>query len=167
MIFIFIIDKIKLAHKGGIWFMYAYELFEKMKKIAQENISKNGSSYIKTIADYSYTRLLHDENLDKSTAFNTVIGLFACVACNDGKLSYDEYKGMWRIFGSNPDYTYDDFFNTMSKFNKQEWRNQTKEASINLICFAITVALLDNNLSENEELFITSLCGIIRDKFYR
>lgn len=176
MIFIFIIDKIKSAHKGGIWFMYAYELFEKMKKIAQENISKNGSSYIKTIADYSYTRLLHDENLDKSTALNTVIGLFACVACNDGKLSYDEYKGMWKIFGSNPDYTYDDFFNTMSKFNKQEWRNQTeyvfknlrtKEASINLICFAITVALLDNNLSENEELFITSLCGIIRDKFYR
>lgn len=81
MIFIFIIDKIKSAHKGGIWFMYAYDLFEKMKKIAQENISKNGSSYIKTIADYSYTRLLHDENLDKSTALNTVIAFHHCLRC--------------------------------------------------------------------------------------
>mgnify|MGYP000165847435 CR=1 FL=1 len=154
--------------------MYAYELFEKMKKIAQEKISKNGSSYIKTIADYSYTRLLHDENLDKSTALNTVIGLFACVACNDGKLSYDEYKGMWRIFGSNPDYTYDDFFNTMSKYNKQEWRNKTLQAfqsltdrqdAVQFLYFTTAVALIDNNLAQNEESFITSLCGVVRDRF--
>lgn len=147
--------------------MYAYELFEKIKETAKTYISQIGYiEFVKRNIYAAFDSLEHEENFTKSDAYNTVMGLFACVACNDGKIKMDEYE----IFHSLVNcHSYDEFFNYMSSLNKQEKRDRAVELFkrvrishnvIALLSMCIALALVDGDMNLNEELFITSLCDV-------
>lgn len=154
--------------------MYAYEIFETIKNNTERRIEQEGNSCVAGLANDLYRRLIHNEGFDKQTAYDIVMGAFACVACNDGKISNQEYYAMQKIIEAGDNFTYDDFFNRILKYNKQEWRNKTLQAfqsltdrqdAVQFLYFTTAVALIDNNLAQNEESFITSLCGVVRDRF--
>lgn len=156
--------------------MYAYEIFEIVKNNTKKTIEQEGSSCIVGFANELYTRLIRNEGLDKRAAYEVIMGAFACVACNDGKISKEEYYAMKKMLKAGDYFTYDEFFNRMAKYNKQEWRNKTiqvfqslidRQDAVQFLYFTTAVALIDNNLAQNEELFITSLCGVVRDRFDR
>ena len=71
--------------------MYAYEIFEIVKNNTKKTIEQEGSSCIVGFANELYTRLIRNEGLDKQAAYEVIMGAFACVACNDGKISKEEY----------------------------------------------------------------------------
>ncbi len=147
--------------------MYAYEVFEKLKETAQSHIAQMGhTELIKRNVYMVFDSLENEEKFIRQDAYDTTMGLFACVACNDGKIKIKEYEAFNALVSCN---SYDEFFNYMSKLNKQEKRDRAIELFkrvrirrnvIGLISMCIAVALVDGDMNENEELFITSLCDI-------
>lgn len=147
--------------------MYAYELFEKLKENAKTHISQMGYiEFVKRNVYMAFDSLQNEENYTKNDVYNTTIGLFACVACNDGKIKMDEYEIFHSLVNCQ---SYDEFFNYISCLNKQEKRDRAVELFkrvritrnvIALLSMCIAVALVDGDMNLNEELFITSLCDI-------
>lgn len=157
--------------------MYAWEMYEEIKKRMLEIIDANGKDEaVRIYANKVYNFLIDEENFYKSDAFECVVGAFACVACNDGKISYAEYDAFKRMLNPGDSYSYDDFFNTMSKYNLQQSRDKTSSyyyrinnfvTAIAFIDFCVLVALVDGSIHENEEIFCMSLCEYCLNHFER
>lgn len=147
--------------------MCACELFEKLKENAKTLISQMGYiEFIKRSIYIAFDSLEKEEKYTRKEAYNTIIGLFASVACNDGEIKMNEHEVFHSLF---KDCSYDEFFNYMSRFNKQDKRDATIELFkrmritnnvISLVSMCIALALVDGDMNINEELFITSLCDV-------
>lgn len=153
--------------------MYAYELFEQIKAQAISYKNSAGKNALYNIFQNLYNALIHVERFSQDDTYDAVFGAFACVAANDGRLSYDEYEAL--ITAAELDnFTYDMFFTLISRFNKQEHRNRTiqlfdrirhGDVAKKFIDFCIMVAVLDGNVVLNEELFCESLCEAYLNRF--
>lgn len=152
--------------------MYAYELFEQIKAQAIQHKNNVGKNALYNIFSNLYGGLRNTEGFSTNDAFCAVIGAFACVAANDGKLSYDEYQAL--NIASELNITYDEFFDLIAKFNKQEHRNRTiqlfdrittREVAKRFVDYCVMVAVLDGNVALNEELFCESLCESYINRF--
>lgn len=152
--------------------MYAWQLFETIKKGALEVSDSERNDCIASLGNDLYRALRGCEDFSEDDAIATVYGAFACVACNDGKISYDEYlafKGM-----ASKDLTYDDFFKVMTYLNRQQQRDATannfnrishQEVAKLFIDFCIIVCVADGSIHLDEELFCTSLCEVFLNRF--
>lgn len=156
--------------------MYAWELYEKIKQTATDNCLKVGKlKTMENIFTNTFNQLIDAEYFSRQEAMRLVIGAFACVACNDGKISRDEYAAFKNAVGEN-DFTYDDFFNLMSQYNRQTNRENTinlfnslknYDSAIMFISLCVTTAMQDGFIHENEEFFCTSLCEVFLNRFER
>lgn len=153
--------------------MYAYELFEQIKAQAISHKNNAGRNALYNIFQNLYNALKNIEYFSSDDTFEAVFGAFACVAANDGKLSYDEYEALI-VAAELDNFTYDMFFTLISKFNKQEHRNRTiqlfdrirhGDVAKKFIDFCVMVAVLDGNVALNEELFCESLCEAYLNRF--
>lgn len=154
--------------------MYAYELYEQTKSAILDVYRQKGKDIIYNGGHNLYNQLKNIEGFSQTDAYATVIGGFACVACNDGKISYDEYEALSKLFG-NP-MSYDEFFDLMSRYNKQDKRDRTvalfnrinsPEVAHMFIMFCISASIVDGNINTNEEMFCTSLCEVYLNRFFR
>lgn len=152
--------------------MYAWQLYEKIKDAALKAFAEGGNDYMYGLGSTLYNEL-KNEGFSSDQAMSTVFGAFACVACNDGKVSYAEHES-FKTMISNSDVSYDDFFDVMSKYNRQEFRDQTAKTFASLrnqstvlvfLKLCIMVAVVDGSIHRNEELFCTSLCESYLNRF--
>lgn len=152
--------------------MYAYQLFEKIKNqaLAAYRESNNKIMYFAGCNLFSQMR---EEGFSKEESCQAVIGGFACVACNDGKVSRDEFNAYVTMTGDNS-LDYDTFFNIMSKYNKQQYRDNTvrlfnrirnAETAHSFLSLCIGASIVDGRIAEAEETFCTSLCEVFLNRF--
>ncbi len=156
--------------------MYAYELYENALQIVSDSCSKIGRiQTLENLFANTFNALIEDEYFSRHEATEFIIGAFACVACNDGKISRDEYAAFKNAVGEQ-DFTYDDFFNLMSQYNRKTNRDNTvnvfnglknRDTVLMVISLCIATALQDGYVHENEELFCTSLCEVYLNRFER
>lgn len=156
--------------------MYACELFETIKEQAIGHKKKVGDKALHNIFSNLFTSLREVESFSQEDACAAVLGAFACVAANDGRISMAEYEHFKNANPTFQQYSYDDFFNIMAKYNKQEHRDrtaayfnrlQTEEVARKFIGFCVMVAVVDGNVALNEELFCESLCEIYLNRFIK
>lgn len=152
--------------------MYAWQLYEKIKDAALKAYAADGNAYMLGLGNTLYNKL-KDQGFTKEQAMSTVFGAFACVACNDGKISYAEHESFKKMIG-DPSLSYDDFFDVMSKYNRQESRNQTVDSfnainnpttALDFIKLCVMVSVVDGSIHTNEEMFCTSLCEVYLNRF--
>ena len=153
--------------------MYAYQLFEELKAEVQQIYNEDGNKALAIASDKLY-KGMRELGFTASDAVDAIFGAFACVACNDGRLVYNEFRAFSSVMANDEKVTYDAFFKLMSKYNRQEHRNRTIELfnSINsksvagtFICLCIATCLVDGNVADREETFCTSLCEIYIKRF--
>ena len=153
--------------------MYPYQLFDHIKGEVQKYYQQSGNKIIENLANNLFGKM-RNEGFTANEAWRAIAGGFACVASNDAKISYDELRAYNAMVGEP--ISYSDFFNIMSKYNKQENRNNTIElfnrmrsgdTAYNFITFCIAVCIVDGNLATREETFCTSLCDVYINRFGR
>ena len=152
--------------------MYAYQLFDKILAEAKQAYAEMGNAIIGNCGKNLFYKM-RDDGFSANDSWRAVAGAFACVACNDGKISYDElYAFNAMSVGEKADYS--SFFNLMSQYNKQEHRNYTIElfdritnpqTAYNFVMFCIAVCIVDGSVAPREESFCTSLCDSLLNRF--
>ena len=152
--------------------MYAYQLFDHIKDEVQKYYSQHGNKIVYNLANNLFSKM-RDEGFTANESWRALAGGFACVACNDGKISYDELKA-YNAMSTNEPISYSDFFDIMSKYNKQEHRNSTvdffnrmsrADTAYNFVTFCIAICFVDGTLASREESFCTSLCEVYLNRF--
>jgi len=152
--------------------MYAYQLFDKIVGEAKKYYAQMGNKIIYNSANNLFAKL-RNEGFSSDDAWRAVAGGFACVACNDGKVSYDELAA-YNSLSNSQKADYDTFFNVMSKYNKQAHRDYTVElfnrmsedSAYSFLHLCIAVCIVDGNVAYNEESFCTSLCEVYLNRFH-
>jgi hypothetical protein len=152
--------------------MYAYQLFDKILSEAKSYYAQMGNKIIYNSANNLFGKL-RNEGFSQDDAWRAVAGGFACVAYNDGKISYDELAAYNSISNAQKA-DYNTFFNVMSKYNKQQHRDYTvqlfnrmsESSAYSFLNFCIAVCIVDGNVAYNEESFCTSLCEVYLNRFY-
>jgi hypothetical protein len=153
--------------------MYAYQLFEQLKEQSQSAYNKLGNNAVGNLAENLFYDLC-DIGFGDKNAVELIYGGFACVACNDGKVSYDEFRAFATFLKNDPSFNYDKFFDIMSMFNKQQRRDRTidlfnsindADIALSFVLLCVVTCIVDNRLHENEEAFCTSLCEVYLNRF--
>lgn len=88
--------------------MYACNFTKKIKEAALKAFAEGGNDYMYGLSSTLYDEL-KNEGFSSDQAMATVFGAFACVACNDGKVSCAEHESFKTMIGGS-DVSYDDFF---------------------------------------------------------
>ena len=151
--------------------MYAYQLFDKILAEAKKYHAQIGNKIVANSGNNLYNKL-RNEGFSSDDAWRAVAGAFACVSCNDGKLSYDELYAYNAMTGNDP-IGYSTFFNVMNKYNKQEHRDYTvalfnrmsQSCAYTFLNFCIAICIVDGNVAYREESFCTSLCQVYLERF--
>lgn len=155
--------------------MYAYEIFEEVKSEAEKQFRQKGNAFVKECADNFLYQLLNKEQLEEDEAIDVLLGAFSSAACNNGKITNLDYYTMLKVMDAREsEFTYDSFFDMMSKYNKQAMRNSTvghfqifcyRDTALAFIYYSISVAMIDGDVKERNESYITSLCEVARNRF--
>lgn len=154
--------------------MYAYELFEHIKSKAIEYKNRQGHEAMQSIFNNLCIALTEREYFSDEDASRAVIGAVACVMANDGRISRAEYESFRNANSSFRQMSYDDFFNLMATFNRQENRDRTivyfdrirsEEVALWFIQLCVMSAVVDGNVALDEELFCESLCESFLNRF--
>ena len=152
--------------------MYAYQLFDKILAEVNKAYAEMGNDIIGNAGKNLFYKM-RDEGFSPNDSWRAVAGGFACVACNDGRISYDELRA-YNAMHDEKQADYSTFFDIMSKYNKQEHRNYTIElfnrmsnpqTAYNFVMFCIAVCVVDGSVAPREESFCTSLCEVFLNRF--